>query len=603
MGSPYNSQTGPPLVDRRAVANGPPLLDSTAVLSPPVAAAAATQTQATAPNAKTTKETLTEALGIQLNLLHFVQEAFFTLSTLISLTIYSGITAAVLYGDALMTNGIVEYLDASKASVGFFSSFLGFSLVFRTNICYNRWWEGRCLWGALIFSAIHLAQQGQCWIKDKENLRRLCCAAVTFPYACKAQLRGVTIMEDGAYLLQRGLINPAQLEIVSKRKGWQPYYFLGVMRAAINIELEKSTKANSGDDNYSFRGSTTKSQILIFEDSLTTLATSIGGLIRVKSTGLPMAYDLLFSIIFSIFFLIATLAWAPTLGWYTPIVIGVLRFTVKLIIVIGSEMEDPFGDDVTDLPMLKFCLAIETQIEAIFNDAFPANSLGGQWPMPMGAAPPKHTTTQNSSHDKSTACLTEMTDGSTARATFQRTSELSRSQSILHMYSGRSARAVGDKIVYTLSNGDTEDFVSDISKDEERRIRRRRKDQDDRVQQLRRRGGEPSVATAGKKKGLSGNKKSSRGKKEVVKLAVSHGSDDTSSFSEDTTSAEALLVEAIMAQQSKNLKKRSAKRRQKKNLTSSTDSSRRDRDSSDRRKKVRSKSCEGDNANSNEDIV
>ena len=122
-------------------------------------------------------------------------------------------------------------------------------------------------------------------------------------------------MEDGAYLLQRGLINPAQLEIVSKRNGWQPYYFLGAMRAAINIELENNRKANSGDGNYSFRGSTTESQILIFEDSLNTLATSIGGLIRVKSTGLPMAYDLLFSIIFTIFFLIATLAWAPTLGW------------------------------------------------------------------------------------------------------------------------------------------------------------------------------------------------------------------------------------------------------------------------------------------------
>jgi len=444
MGTPCNPQTGPPLVDRRAALNDPHLVDNRAVLSPQVAAAAATQTQATTPNSKTTRESLTEALALQRNLMHFVREDFCTLSTLISLALYSGITAAVLYVDALKTNGIVEYLDASKVSVGFFSSFLGFSLVFRTNICYARWWEGRCLWGALIFSAINLAQQGQCWIKDKENLRRLCCAAVTFPYACKAQLRGVSIMEDGAYLLQRGLINPAQLEIVSKRNGWQPYYFLGAMRAAINIELENNRKANSGDGNYSFRGSTTESQILIFEDSLNTLATSIGGLIRVKSTGLPMAYDLLFSIIFTIFFLIATLAWTPTLGWYTPIVIGVLRFIVKLIIIIGSEMEDPFGDNVIDLPMQKFCLAIENQIEAIFNDAFPANSLGGQWPMPMGAAPPKDITTPYYGNDESTVCKTEIMDGSTSRATFERTIELSMSQRILHVSGNRTKKARGD---------------------------------------------------------------------------------------------------------------------------------------------------------------
>ena len=130
MGTPCNPQTGPPLVDRRAALNDPHLVDSRAVLS-----AAATQTQATTPNSKTTRESLTEALALQLNLMHFVREDFFTLSTLISLALYSGITAAVLYVDALKTNGIVEYLDASKVSVGFFSSFLGFSLVFRTNIC------------------------------------------------------------------------------------------------------------------------------------------------------------------------------------------------------------------------------------------------------------------------------------------------------------------------------------------------------------------------------------------------------------------------------------------------------------------------------------
>ena len=208
---------------------------------------------------------------------------------------------------------------------------------------------------------------------------------------------------------------------------------------------------------------------------------------------------------------------------------------------------------VIDLPMQKFCVAIENQIEAIFNDAFPANSLGGQWPMPMGVAPPKDTTTPYYGNDESTVCLTEIMDGSTARATFERTSVLSGSQSILHVYGDRTKKArgdslfdeadvlpssqringstaratfermsalsrsqsilhvygnrtkkargdsfdeagmlpssqrimkngrtdsmkkideaweeAGDKIIHTLRNGDTDDFFSDISKDEER---------------------------------------------------------------------------------------------------------------------------------------
>ena len=34
----------------------------------------------------------------------------------------------------------------------------------------------------------------------------------------------------------------------------------------------------------------------------------------------------------------------------------------------------PFGDDITDLPLDKFCHAIETQIAAVFNDTFPTNT-------------------------------------------------------------------------------------------------------------------------------------------------------------------------------------------------------------------------------------
>eukprot|EP00585_Thalassiosira_rotula_P010258 CAMPEP_0196143088 /NCGR_PEP_ID=MMETSP0910-20130528/12608_1 /TAXON_ID=49265 /ORGANISM="Thalassiosira rotula, Strain GSO102" /LENGTH=501 /DNA_ID=CAMNT_0041404481 /DNA_START=188 /DNA_END=1693 /DNA_ORIENTATION=+ len=454
----------------------------------------------TVPPSNFTK-TLTEGLTFQLHLLHFVNVAFFTSSTLISLAIYTSITATIIYADGIQESAILEYLSASKASVGFFSGFLGFSLVFRTNICYNRWWEGRCLWGALIFASINLAQQGQCWIKDKQSLRRLCCAVVTFPYACKAQLRGASIMEDAEYLLQRGLINPAQLAVVTKRNGWQPYYFMGAMRAAINHDLEKSKAAGSIRNRNSLKTETTGSQILIFEESLTTLATSIGGLIRVKSTGLPSAYDLLFSIIFTIFFLIATIAWAPTLGWYTPIVIAVLRFTVKLIIVIGSELEDPFGDDVTDLPMQKFCEAIETQIEAIFEDAFPAESLCREWPKSvLDEASPEDIATP---YGKPSMYLPELIDGSTAKSSFGPKGTRMRTSRYDEVDDDEDEIHSGDvgETEHMTSFTDSNSIEEEEETDEERRMYRKRKEK----------------VIARKKRGESVSRK----------LAVSYGSDDT----------------------------------------------------------------------------
>ena len=84
----------------------------------------------------------------------------------------------------------------------------------------NRW-EGRCLWGALIFAVINLAQQAQPMFTDKENFRRLCCLLVCFALACKNQLAGDSIEVDSEYLLSRGLISMKELEHVISRPGWQ----------------------------------------------------------------------------------------------------------------------------------------------------------------------------------------------------------------------------------------------------------------------------------------------------------------------------------------------------------------------------------------------
>ena len=60
---------------------------------------------------------------------------------------------------------------------------------------------------------------------------------------------------------------------------------MGAIRDIIDIELP-------------FKGGTTHSQLLMLDESLGTMAKSIGGLIRVKATGLPLGYDLIFFFVF-----------------------------------------------------------------------------------------------------------------------------------------------------------------------------------------------------------------------------------------------------------------------------------------------------------------
>ena len=53
------------------------------------------------------------------------------------------------------------FLSESKPAIATLGAFYSFALVFRTNICYARWWEGRTLWGALIVNSIRITQQGR----------------------------------------------------------------------------------------------------------------------------------------------------------------------------------------------------------------------------------------------------------------------------------------------------------------------------------------------------------------------------------------------------------------------------------------------------------
>src|SRR5687768_4482014 len=71
----------------------------------------------------------------------------------------------------------MEYLHLSDKSwvknVPVMHSLLGFAisilLVFRTNTAYDRWWEGRKLWGGLVNNSRNLALKLNAILRDEES--------------------------------------------------------------------------------------------------------------------------------------------------------------------------------------------------------------------------------------------------------------------------------------------------------------------------------------------------------------------------------------------------------------------------------------------------
>mmetsp|Transcript_4203 Transcript_4203/g.6375 ORF Transcript_4203/g.6375 Transcript_4203/m.6375 type:complete len:469 (+) Transcript_4203:86-1492(+) len=254
-----------------------------------------------------------------------------------------------------------DKLQVSTLAVAVLGAFLSFALVFRTQTCYARWWEGRTQWGIMIYASIHTAQQGRSWIRDEELVEDFLVYCILFSYTCKAMLRGNSLAheaEEGPELVKSGMLSQQELDDIVEC-GWQPMCCIERLRDIMNRALNDPKGTNLIGEG--MRNGAMKSM----EDSFRVLATNLGACLKVKSAGLPLTYDLFTSIFIHVFFVVANLAWAPTMLWYTPIVTGVIVFLMNTVVVIGNQMLGAFELQWAALPLQKFCTLIENEINCI----------------------------------------------------------------------------------------------------------------------------------------------------------------------------------------------------------------------------------------------
>jgi len=333
------------------------------------------------------KKVLHEASQVMIFLSWVLQSGLSRLVWALTLSIVT--TASVMY---LVPNEQRDdwhsTLKDSWGAVTILGSFLSFALVFRTQTCYNRWWEGRILWGKLIYAAVHTAQQGSIFIKDDAMRDKFMAYCIVFPYACKAMLRGNSLgdsVEEGKRLVQGMLITQEELEDIES-SNWQPHYCIDVLRAILYESIlpnpttnilhhaknhnHFSDKENNNSNNFHKNfssvdivgGGINNAILHSIEDSMRDLSISIGGAMRLNATGLPLMYNIYMKLFIFLFVLCADLSWAPKLGWFTPVITVLLVLAMNMIISIGDAMLKCFSLKLVGLPLQKFCVLVEGEV-------------------------------------------------------------------------------------------------------------------------------------------------------------------------------------------------------------------------------------------------
>jgi ion channel-forming bestrophin family protein len=237
----------------------------------------------------------------------------------------------------------LKNLTILHSLLGFVISML---LVFRTNTAYERWWEGRRQWGALVNCSRNLSIKLKAVLEHNEAEELKFFARVIPMYA--KVLRSHLLSER----LRLDLDELPHPEIA----GWetakhQPNKVASLLASRI-YRLHSSGRIDGH-----------VLQTLITEvQSLTDIC---GACERIKNTPIPLSYSIFIKKF--IFFYVMTLpmGFVFSLGYYIiPVVIFVF-YVLTSIEIIAEEIEDPFGTDNNDLPIERISLGIQSHIEEI----------------------------------------------------------------------------------------------------------------------------------------------------------------------------------------------------------------------------------------------
>jgi len=251
---------------------------------------------------------------------------------------------------------VLDYLELPIFWQGFdllitnvsYNLVLGLLLVFRTNSAYERFKEGRKAWvdltanirnlGYLICVAIAEAEP-----KDRENKVATLRLLVALAIATKLQLRQQPINSE----LEK-LVTPDQF-LKLKTVDSTP------LQLAVWIAdyLQQQYQRN-----------------LVNANQLTAMNGLINGLLeaittceRIVTTPIPLAYTIYLKRLLLIYCTFLPFQVGSKLNWWTVPIVTILSFVLLAIEQIGTEIENPFGDDANDLPLEDYCTTIVNNIK------------------------------------------------------------------------------------------------------------------------------------------------------------------------------------------------------------------------------------------------
>ena len=223
---------------------------------------------------------------------------------------------------------------------------LGLLLVLRTNASYDRFWEGRRLWGSITNESRNLARQVIVLLGGDRVLQsRALDWIVVLPYTVMNQLYGGATVAAVAERL------PAGAGSALLQSQHPPL--------AAAAELTSLLAEARG------RGLISDLVFVALDQNVNQLVDYLGGCERIHRTPLPFAYGVHLRLALLAYCCTLPLPLVQEFSWWTIPAVALITYILFGIDEIGLEIENPFGGTSHDLPLEEFCQRIEQNVREL----------------------------------------------------------------------------------------------------------------------------------------------------------------------------------------------------------------------------------------------
>lgn len=227
------------------------------------------------------------------------------------------------------------------------SIFLGF----RNSAAYDRYWEGRKLWGGLVNNSRAFARVALSYVSA---------AAPEQAEAVAARKRAL-ILRQIAYIHALRMHLRAEVD-VEELGAWLPEGELRALGAELNVPAAINHNTGLEVGALHREGHLHAQHVLVIDAALTHNTDYQGACERIISTPIPWLYTVLMHRLVAIYCFFLPLGLVKDLGWATPIVVTIVAYAFYGLDGIGEEIEEPFGHDPNDLPLSAISRMIEVNL-------------------------------------------------------------------------------------------------------------------------------------------------------------------------------------------------------------------------------------------------